>query len=46
MLANFREGRLAEGLCAGITEAGIQLAQFFPPQENDQNELPNQISFG
>ena len=46
MLAHFKEGRLAEGLCAGITEAGIQLAHFFPPQENDQNELPNQISFG
>jgi uncharacterized membrane protein len=46
MLAHFKEGRLAEGLCAGITEAGTQLAHFFPPQENDQNELPNQISFG
>jgi uncharacterized membrane protein len=46
MLAHFKEGRLAEGLCAGITEAGSQLARFFPPQENDQNELPNQISFG
>ncbi|MEY3504135.1 MAG: hypothetical protein RL349_726 [Bacteroidota bacterium] len=46
MLAHFKEGRLAEGLCAGINEAGSQLAHFFPPQENDQNELPNQISFG
>lgn len=46
MLGHFKEDRLGAGLCAGITEAGIQLAAFFPPQANDQNELPNQISFG
>lgn len=46
MVSNFKIGRISEGLCAAITEAGIQLAQYFPPQQNDQNELPNQISFG
>lgn len=46
MLSHFKEGQLAEGLCAAVTEAGTQLAQHFPPQQNDQNELPNQISFG
>jgi uncharacterized membrane protein len=37
---------LSEGLCAAVTEAGTQLAKYFPPRANDQNELPNQISFG
>jgi uncharacterized membrane protein len=46
MVSNFKIGRISEGLCAAIAEAGTQLAQYFPPQANDQNELPNQISFG
>lgn len=46
MVSNFQKGRISEGLCAAIAEAGTQLAQYFPPQDNDQNELPNQISFG
>jgi uncharacterized membrane protein len=46
MVSNFKTGRISEGLCAAIAEAGTQLAQYFPPQANDQNELPNQISFG
>ncbi|MEY4287130.1 MAG: hypothetical protein RL511_1216 [Bacteroidota bacterium] len=46
MVSNFKMGQLSEGLCAAITEAGQQLAKYFPPRENDQNELPNQISFG
>lgn len=46
MVSNFKTGRISEGLCSAIAEAGRQLAQYFPPQANDQNELPNQISFG
>ncbi len=46
MVTNFKKGQIAEGLCAAIAEAGVQLAKYFPPQANDQNELPNQISFG
>jgi len=46
MRKHFKEGQLSEGLCAAVTEAGTQLAKYFPPRANDQNELPNQISFG
>jgi uncharacterized membrane protein len=46
MLKYFKEEQLTEGLCAAITEAGKQLAHYFPPVANDQDELPNQISFG
>lgn len=45
MLAHFKKGEITEGLCAGIEQAGKKLAQFFPPQANDQNELSNDISF-
>ena len=46
MLAQFKTGQIARGLCDGILQAGEQLAKYFPPQQNDPNELPNQISFG
>lgn len=46
MLLYFKKGAIAEGLCIGIEQAGQKLAQFFPPQANDQNELSNDISFG
>ncbi|HEU4716523.1 MAG TPA: TPM domain-containing protein [Bacteroidia bacterium] len=40
----FREGRFTEGLISGITEAGRQLEHYFPPEEGDSNELPDEIS--
>lgn len=46
MLAQFKAGQIAQGLCDGILQAGEQLSKYFPPQQNDPNELPNQISFG
>jgi len=42
----FRQGRFTEGLCDGIQMTGEQLARYFPITENDQNELPDDISFG
>lgn len=42
----FHEGRFGEGLAEGISMAGEQLAQHFPPRADDVNELPNQISRG
>lgn len=44
--AHFVKNQFAEGLCAGIEEAGKQLKNFFPRQSDDINELPNDISFG
>ena len=44
MTAEFKEGRFASGLSAGIKLAGEALAQYFPYQQGDVNELPNEIS--
>lgn len=44
VLAEFRQGRYAEGLVAGIQQAGEQLARYFPPQEGLEDELRNDIS--
>lgn len=46
MLQQFQTGNLVEGLIAGITHAGKQLAHFFPRMDDDVNELPNDIVFG
>ncbi len=42
----FRAGRFAEGVCLGVESAGRHLAQYFPRQADDVNELPNEISQG
>ncbi|MFM7006501.1 MAG: TPM domain-containing protein [Flavobacteriales bacterium] len=46
MIQHFQKGQITSGLCAAITEAGAQLAAYFPHDNNDQNELTNDISFG
>lgn len=46
MVEEFRQGRIVEGLVAGIGHAGRQLAKFFPREHDDVNELPNDIVFG
>ena len=45
-LAQFKAGKVAEGLCEGIRMAGEQLKAHFPLGNNDPNELINEISFG
>lgn len=45
MASRFGEGRFADGLTEGILDAGKQLKQHFPYQQNDVNELSNDISF-
>ncbi len=46
MSGHFREARFTEGLVSGINLAGIMLKEHFPWQSQDQNELPDEISFG
>lgn len=43
MLVHIREGRVAEGLAAGIADVGAVLAEHFPRHENDVNELPDRL---
>ena len=46
MISHFKKGEFAIGLINGIEKAGEQLKQFFPYQEDDVNELPDEISYG
>jgi uncharacterized membrane protein len=46
VISHFREGRFAQGLTEGILRAGDRLKQYFPYNEGDKNELPNEISKG
>lgn len=45
MIPQLAKGNFSSALCTGIQMAGEKLKQFFPYQENDKNELPNEISF-
>ena len=46
MISHFKQGNLAAGLCAGIEEVGKELANYFPAENDEMNELTNDISFG
>jgi putative membrane protein len=43
MLVHIREGRIAEGLTAGIADVGAVLAEHAVRHENDFNELPDRL---
>ncbi|WP_144096153.1 TPM domain-containing protein [Croceicoccus sediminis] len=43
MIGHVREGRVADGMVAAVNEVGIVLAQHFPREEDDQNELPDRL---
>lgn len=43
MLGEIREGRVAEGLAAGIRDVGVVLADRFPRDAEDTNELPDRL---
>jgi uncharacterized membrane protein len=45
MIGHFSKGEFAIGLINGIEKAGEQLKKYFPWQENDVNELPDEISY-
>ena len=45
MLSHFREGRFADGLVQGIMRCGEKLKVYFPYQNDDVNEIPDDISY-
>lgn len=46
MLEQFKAGCYAEGLCVGVERLGAQLAQHFPREGDDRNELTDEVSIG
>ena len=44
MREQFRQGRFTEGLCGAIEQAGYHLKHYFPRQDDDINELPDELS--
>ncbi|MCI4649006.1 TPM domain-containing protein [Phaeodactylibacter sp.] len=45
MLAHFKCGNYADGVCAAVQQVGAKLKDFFPYQSDDENELPDDISY-
>lgn len=45
LLVEFKKGKFTEGLSTGIEMAGSQLKLFFPYQQGDVNELPDEVTF-
>ncbi|MGE5952682.1 MAG: TPM domain-containing protein [Qipengyuania vulgaris] len=43
MLAEVSRGQIAEGLAAGVRDVGKVLAEHFPREDDDQNELPDRL---
>lgn len=46
MRVRFRKEEYTEGLSEAVLKIGEKLKDFFPYQENDVNEQPDEISFG
>jgi putative membrane protein len=43
MLAEIRQGHLAQGLAAGVRDVGVVLAEHFPRGADDANEIPDRL---
>lgn len=43
MTGFFRQGNFLKGMLEGIERAGEKLAEYFPPTEDDINELSNEV---
>ena len=43
LLADVREGRVAEGMVAAIQQIGVVLAEHFPRSADDKNEIPDKL---
>ncbi|MGD9899721.1 MAG: TPM domain-containing protein [Calditrichaceae bacterium] len=46
MRAHFSKGQFAEGIVAGTLKVGEKLKEYFPYEDDDVNELPDDISIG
>lgn len=46
VIQKFKKGKYVKGLVKGIEMAGFALQKHFPYQDDDQNELPDEISWG
>lgn len=46
MTGCFSKGEMVKGFVSGIGKVGEKLKAFFPYQEDDVNELPDEISYG
>ncbi len=46
MVSSFSKGDIVQGFVSGIGRVGEKLKEFFPYQEDDVNELPDEISYG
>jgi len=43
MIAELKQGRIADGMTAAVDRVGAVLAEHFPRHENDVNELPDRL---
>ncbi|WP_114520485.1 hypothetical protein [Altererythrobacter sp. ZODW24] len=43
MLVEIKQGRIAEGMAAGVRDVGKILSEHFPREEDDVNELPDRL---
>ncbi len=43
MLAEIKQGKIAEGMAAGVRDVGKVLAEHFPRADDDVNELPDRL---
>jgi len=46
VIKKFKKEKYAKGLVKGIEMAGVALQKYFPYQNDDKNELPDEISWG
>lgn len=46
MSGHFQQEQFFQGIAFAIKETGFHLKQYFPIQDNEKNELPNEISEG
>lgn len=43
MLVHIKDGRVADGMVAAVEKVGVVLAEHFPRDEHDTNELPDRL---